>query len=379
MDKRDYYEVLGVEKAAGADDIKRAYRRGALKYHPDNYKGDKAEAEARFKELAEAYEVLSDGVKRQRYDRFGHEGLRGTGIHDFSGMGFADILSMFGLEDFFGGRFGRAGGGDRGFDLETEVELTLENVAKGADQTLEFERMDLCDACSGSGAKPGTTAAKCATCGGYGQVQQQVEGFFGLSVRIITCPKCRGRGSVVSDPCPDCRGSGRHKKKRTLVVHVPPGVHENQVIVARGEGEPSKNGASRGDLHCRIRVRPHPLLERRGDDLICQVPISFSQAALGGKILVPTLDGQKEVQIPPGTQNGDVITMKKGGLPSHRTGRPGDQHVIVLIEVPKKLSARQRELLAAYAQTEEVEVTPHRKSFFDKLKDYFGGPDKGAE
>ncbi|HOD83499.1 MAG: Chaperone protein DnaJ [Planctomycetes bacterium ADurb.Bin126] len=375
--KRDYYEILGVEKSASADELKRAYRRGALKYHPDNQKGDKTEAEAKFKELAEAYEVLSDPVKRQRYDRFGHEGLRGAGMHDFSSMGFADILSMFGLDDFFGGFGGRGGGGmgDRGYDLETEVELSLEEVAKGADQTLEFERMDLCETCSGSGSKPGTTPERCRTCGGHGKVQQQVEGFFGVSVRIIACPKCAGRGTIVSDPCGDCRGSGRRRKKRTLVLHVPAGIHDGQVIVARGEGEPSKSGTSRGDLHCRVHVRPHPLLERRGDDLICQVPISFSQAALGGKIAVPTLNGRQEIDVPSGTQNGDVVTLKKAGLPSRRSGRAGDQHVIVLIEVPKRLTAKQRELLTAYADTENVHVTPGRKSFFDKLKDYFGVKD----
>ncbi|MFA6132943.1 MAG: molecular chaperone DnaJ [Phycisphaerae bacterium] len=376
--KRDYYEVLGLERSAGADEIKRAYRRGALKFHPDNCKGDKSEAESKFKELAEAYEVLSDPGKREQYDRFGHEGLRGAGVHDFSSMGFGDIFSMF--QDILGGGFG--GGGarsamDRGYDLETEVVLTLEQVATGVDQTLEFERMDFCETCSGKGARPGTSPQRCANCGGYGQMQQQMQGFFGMSVRIVPCPKCKGKGTLVSDPCTDCRGSGRKRKKRILSVHVPPGVQEGQVIRVRGEGEPSANGTSRGDMHCYIRLKPHPLLVRQDDDLYCQVPISFSQAALGGRIAVPTLGHQpEEIDIAPGTQHGDVYMLKKRGLPSiGRSGRVGDQHVQVLIEVPKKLTGKQRELLDAYAKTEEAHVTPQRKGFLDKLKDYFA-PDK---
>ena len=369
--QRDYYEVLSVGKSASAEEIKRAYRKLALKFHPDNYKGDKSEGEAKFKELAEAYEVLSDPVKRQRYDRFGHEGLRGAGMHDFSSMGFGDIFSMF--EDIFGGGFG---GGQRrrqqrGFDLETEVELTLEQVATGADQTLDFERMDLCEACAGSGAKPGTKPDKCGTCGGYGQVQQQVQGIFGMSVRIGVCPRCNGKGTVVREACPKCQGSGHGRKKRVLTVHIPPGIRDGQVIPIRGEGEPGPTGTVRGDLHIYIRVKPHPLLIRRGDDLICQVPISFVHAALGGHVEVPTLAGSEEVEIPAGSQNGDIITLKKRGLPAGRSGRLGDQHVQVLLEVPRKLTARQRELLSEYAQTEDINVTPQRKSFLDKLRECF--------
>ncbi|KPK80494.1 MAG: hypothetical protein AMJ81_12030 [Phycisphaerae bacterium SM23_33] len=371
--KRDYYEVLGVARGASPDEIKRAYRKLALKYHPDSYKGDKAEGEAKFKELAEAYEVLSDNVKRQRYDRFGHEGLRGVGVHDYSSMGFGDIFSMF--EDIFGGMgFGgrrRTAAAERGYDLETEVELTLEQVATGVDQTLEFERMDLCDTCAGSGAKPGSSPKRCGTCGGHGQVQQQVESLLGLSVRIVTCPRCQGKGSLVDDPCKDCRGSGRRKKKRVLTVHIPPGVHDGQVVRMRGEGEPGQAGTSRGDLHCYVRVGPHPLLSRHGNDLVCQVPIGFAQAALGARIQVPTLSGMEEIKIPPGTQNADIVTLSRRGLPSPRTGRRGDLHVQLFVEIPKKLTQKQRELLSAYAQTEETNVSPQRKSFFEKLKEYF--------
>ena len=374
-EKRDYYEVLSVSREAGGDEIKRAYRKLALKYHPDNYRGDKAEAETKFKELAEAYEVLSDNVKRQRYDRFGHAGLKGAGVHDFSSMGFGDIFSMFG--DIFGG-MGFAGPQQRsrrGLDLETQIDLTLEQVATGTDQTLEFERMDLCDTCGGSGAKRGTEPTRCGTCGGYGQMQQQVQGFFGMSVRVVPCPDCGGKGSVVTDPCDDCGGGGRVKKKRVLTVHIPPGIHDEQVVRARGEGEPSDDGTSRGDLHCYIHVKPHAMLTRRGDDLICQVPITFAQAALGGTIDVPTLAGAEEIEVPPGSQHGDVITLKKRGLPSARTARPGGQHVQVLIEVPRKLTKAQRRLLEEYAETEDASVLPERKGFLDRLKECFSSDD----
>lgn len=370
--KRDYYEVLGVERTASQDDIKRAYRRGALKYHPDNYKGDKAEGEAKFKELAEAYEVLSDSVKRKRYDQYGHQGMAGAGVHDFTNMGFGDIFSMF--EDIFGGMGGGGGrtrAASRGYDLETQVELTLEQVATGVDQTLEFERMDLCQECNGSGAKKGTEPERCETCGGYGQVQQQVSGFFGMSVRIAACPNCKGKGTLVKDPCPECSGSGRTRKKRVLTVHIPSGIHDGQVVRVRGEGEPGDDGTQRGDLHCYVRVAEHPFLQRSRDDLVCAVPIPYSLAALGGKIEVPTLEGTDEVDVPAGTQNGDTVKMKGRGLPSARSGRKGDQYVQVFIEVPRKVNDKQRKILQELAELEEANVAPQRKSFLDKLKDYF--------
>jgi len=371
--KRDYYEVLGIERSAGPDEIKRAYRKGALKYHPDNYKGDKAEAETKFKELAEAYEVLSTPERRQLYDRYGHEGLRGAGVHDFSNMGFGDIFSMF--EDIFGGMGGfggRQSNADRGYDLETQVELTLEQVATGHDEPIEFDRMDYCDTCGGSGAKPGTTADKCSTCGGYGKVQQQVSGFFGMSIRVTVCPRCKGKGVVVKDACEDCGGSGRRRKRRVLTVRIPPGIRDGQVIRIRNEGEPGVTGG-RGDLHCYVQVRPHPLLGRRGDDLYCQVPVLFTQAALGGVIEVPTLAGPEQMEIPAGTQTGDVLTLKRRGLPNPHSGKPGNQHVQVFVEVPRKLSKRQRELLEELAGTENGQAGGHekRKGFLDKMKEYF--------
>jgi len=371
--KRCYYEVLKAERTVGADDLKRAYRRLALKYHPDNYKGDKAEGEAKFKELAEAYEVLSDPQKRSRYDQFGHDGLRGAGVHDFSSMGFGDIFSMF--QDIFAGSgFGgarTASPSDRGLDLETEVTLTLEEVASGAERTLEFERMDFCKTCSGSGAKPGTTPEKCRTCGGYGQVQQQVSSFFGMSLRVVPCPDCGGKGNIVRQKCSACDGTGRQRTKRMLTVHIPPGIRDGQVVRVRDEGEPGRSGTSKGDLHVYVGIKPHPLLSRRGDDLICQVPIPFTIAALGGKVSVPTITGPEEIDIPAGTQNGQVLTLKKRGLPAVGSGRNGHLHVQVFIEVPKKVSRKQRELLETYATTEQENITPQRKSFLDTLKEYF--------
>ncbi len=367
-EKRCYYEVLNIDRSADGTVIKRAYRKLALKFHPDNYTGDKAEGETKFKELAEAYEVLSDSDKRSRYDQYGHAGLRGAGVHDFSSMGFGDIFSMF--NDIFGGTGGRQAG-QRGLDLETEVELTLEQVSTGMEQTLEFQRMDLCDTCKGTGGKPGSKPDKCSTCGGYGQVQQQVSGIFGMSVRVVTCPECQGRGNIIRDKCSDCKGSGRMHKMRKLNLKVPPGIHDGQVVRVRGEGEPAKTGQGRGDLHVYVKITPHPLLTRRGDDLVCQLPISFPTAALGGKVSVPTLTGPEDIEIPAGAQNGQIITLHKRGLPQVGGGRKGQQHVQVFIEVPKKLSSQQRQLLEDYAKTENDNITPNRKSFLDTLKNYF--------
>ncbi|HDY65988.1 MAG TPA: molecular chaperone DnaJ [Phycisphaerae bacterium] len=375
--KRDYYEILGVDRNASGDAVKRTYRKLALKYHPDNFNGDKTEGEVKFKELAEAYEVLSDPQKRQRYDRFGHEGLRGLGMHDFSSMGFGDIFSMF--EDIFTGmgfRGGMGAKGDHGLDLETEVELSLEQVGEGVDQTLEFERMNFCDVCGGNGAKPGTEPQRCSTCGGYGQVQQQVSGFFGMSVRVMPCPTCRGKGHVIREKCPACDGGGRKREKRVLTVHIPAGIRDGQVVRVRNEGEPGRTGKTRGDLHVYVRITPHPLLSRRGDDLVSQVPVAFATAALGGKVTVPTLTGPEEIDLPGGSQNGRVITLKKRGLPSVRGSRRGNQHVQIYIEVPKKLTKKQRELLELYAETENDNVTPQRKSFMESLKKYFKNREK---
>ncbi len=377
MAKRDYYEVLGIEKKASADDIKRAYRRLAIKYHPDKNPGNK-EAEAKFKECAEAYEVLSDATKRQQYDQYGHDGLRGAGMHDFSRMNVEDIFSMFGFDDIFGGMFGgsgggrrhgaRAGGPSRGYDLETGVELTLHEIAHGTEKTIEFTRQDSCDECKGSGAAKGSSPSRCPVCNGTGQVAKG-GGFFQM---VSTCPQCRGVGKVVTDPCRKCKGTGRVPRKRTVTIKIPPGVHEGQGIRVGGEGEPGRSGGPNGDLYCYVRVKQHEFLERDGNNLIAVVPISFTQATLGATIDVPSLDGTQQLKIPKGTQYGRIFRIRSRGLPDVRSGRSGDQLVQVTIETPTNLNDRQEELLREFAQTENTNVSPKSQGFFDKLKQHFG-------
>jgi molecular chaperone DnaJ len=372
--KRDYYEVLGVTKNAGGEDIKKAYRKLAMKYHPDRNPGD-AEAELKFKECAEAFEVLSDDAKRARYDQYGHQGVQGT--HDYSHMDTSDIFSMF--EEIFGGMgFGGMGGGgrqrqrggpQRGYDLETHVELTMAEVASGAEKTIEFEKNELCDTCSGTGAKPGTTPVVCQTCGGQGRVAQQ--GFGGMFRMVTNCPTCRGKGTTIRDKCPACIGNGRVQKAKKVTVKIPPGVQEGQAVRIAGEGEAGDAGGPPGDLHCYIVVKPHPVFTRHNSDLVCQVPISFTVAALGGTIEVPTLKGPGTLDVPAGTQHGDVFKMKGKGLPELRTSKVGDEVVQVLVEVPRKLTEKQKELLRQFATTEDDKALPQRKSFLDKIKGMF--------
>lgn len=374
MAKRDYYEVLGVSRDASEEDIKRAYRRRAIKYHPDKNPDDK-EAEAKFKECAEAYEVLSDHEKRRSYDQFGHEGLRGAGMHDFSRMNVQDIGSMFADIFGFGDLFGMGGrrraartGPRRGYDLETAVELTLNNIAKGAEKTIEFTRQDICGECTGSGSAKGASPGRCPGCGGSGQITRG-GGFFQM---VSTCPQCGGSGQIITNPCKKCRGTGRVPQKRVVNIKVPPGVHEGQGIRVAGEGEPGRNGGPRGDLYCYVRIKPHEFLERDGNNLIAVVPVSFTQAALGTTIDVPSLNGTKRLKIPPGSQYGSVFRIKGQGLPGIRTGRAGDQLVQITIETPVKLNAKQEELLREFAKTENKTISPKSKTFFEKLKKYFG-------
>jgi len=380
MAKRDYYQVLGVSRDASPDDIKRAYRRMAMKFHPDK-NPDNKEAEDKFKECAEAYEVLSDSEKRQRYDQYGHEGLRGMGMHDYSHMRWQDIGSIFedilggfgggGFGDMFGvggGRRGRRAGPARGYDLETSVDLTLNDVSKGVEKTIEFTRQDICGECTGSGSAKGAAPGKCKMCGGSGQVAKG-GGFFQM---ISTCPQCRGSGQIITNPCKKCRGTGHVPKKRTVSVKIPRGVHEGQGIRITGEGEPGRNGGPRGDLYCYVRIKPHVFLERDGNNLISVVPISFTQASLGTTIDVPSLDGTRGLKIPAGTQYGSVFRIKGQGLPDMRTGRTGDELVQIMVETPAKLNARQKELLREFAETENKTVSPKTQGFFEKLKKYLG-------
>ncbi|MBL7153937.1 MAG: molecular chaperone DnaJ [Phycisphaerae bacterium] len=378
MAKRDYYKVLGVEKGASVDDIKRSYRRLAMKYHPDKNPDDK-EAEAKFKECAEAYEVLSDTEKRQRYDQFGHDGLRGMGMRDYTHMRWQDIGSMFedifggfgGLGDIFGGggqRRGRRTGPTRGYDLETSVDLTLNDVASGAEKTIEFTRQDLCPECGGSGCAKGKKPSRCATCGGTGQVARG-GGFFQM---VSTCQQCRGSGQVITNPCKKCRGTGRVPKKRSVSVKIPAGVHEGQGVRISGEGEPGRGGGPRGDLYCYVRIKRHEFLERDGNNLIAVVPISFTQAALGATIDVPSLNGTEKLKVPAGTQYASIFRIKGKGLPSLRSGRRGDQLVQIVVETPRRLNDKQEALLREFAKTENKRVSPKAKTFFEKLKKQFG-------
>lgn len=372
--KRDYYEVLGVQRNAGPDEIKRAYRQAAMQYHPDRNK--QSDAETKFKQASEAYEVLSDPEKRNRYDVYGHAGLNGAAVHDFQGMGVDDIFSIF--SDIFGGAFGGGGGrsrarGDHGIDVQTIVEIELHEVATGVEKTLRLERMDFCDACAGKGAQPGTDVHTCRDCGGYGQVERQTSMGFIVTRSVINCPACGGRGAVVTNPCKRCGGSGRRRKECVIGVKIPAGIHEGQRIRLRGEGEPGPTGAVRGDLHCVVRVSKHPFLERDGDHLICQLPISFTQAALGAQVEVPTLSGKTPLRIPPGTQHGAIFHLPGKGLPNLRSGHSGEEVVQVLIEVPNKLTSDQQDLLRKFASTEDRQVLPETKGFFERVKEYFTG------
>jgi molecular chaperone DnaJ len=370
--KRDYYEVLGIERTASDGEIARAYRKLAIKYHPDSNSGDE-EATLRFKEVAEAYEVLSDTGKRSRYDQFGHAGVGSPA----GGGGFADaedIMDAFGdifggsvFGDIFGGGRRRNRGSRRGADLKCEVVLDLEEAARGIEKEIEFDRHFVCETCSGSGSRPGTQDESCRRCGGRGQVVQSA----GILRVQTTCPSCGGRGRVISTPCLSCQGRGLAPRRVKLKVKIPPGVDDGTRVRIPGEGEPSREGGVPGDCYCFIRVREHPLFKRDGCDLFVQLPITFTQAALGAKIEIPTLDGPDELTVPAGTQSGELFRLARHGIRDPRHGRMGDLIVQIFVEVPKKLTPRQVELLRELADEEHVHVSPHRKSFLEKLRDYF--------
>lgn len=365
--KRDYYEVLGVAREATVDEVKVAYRSMAKKFHPDRNPGD-ADAERKFREAAEAFEVLGDADKRKRYDRYGHPGVEGAGgVHDFRSP--EDIFSHFSdvFGDLFGGGNGRRRGPRAGQDLIVRLDITLEEAARGARRTIEVDRHELCETCKGSGAKPGTIATTCDYCGGRGQVVQ-ARGFFQMAT---TCPACGGAGSRVTDPCSTCRGGTREVRRASLPIDIPPGVDTGTILQVRGQGEAGDPGAPRGNLRVQIRVRPHTLFERQGVNLICQVPISFAQAALGAEVDVPTLDGPTTLTIDRGTQTGEVFKLRGRGMPQLEGRGRGDQLVVVVIETPKRLSPRQEELIRELAELEHHDVSPKRKSFFEKIRDYF--------
>ncbi len=379
--ERCYYEVLGVARTASGDEIKAAYRRLALKHHPDHNPGD-PEAEKRFKECARAYEVLADQQRRARYDQFGHAGLRETPGHDFGSMNIDDIFSMFG--DIFGGgvpgggRRGGRRGPARGYDLETTVEITLEEVLSGCTREVKFTRLDVCKECTGSGVEPGHEPVVCTDCGGKGQVAQV--GFGGMFRMVTACPRCRGKGRIVTERCKACRGEGRVGVSRTLEVKVPAGIREGQVIRVTGEGEPPPPEASptgegiRGDLHVVVQVKEHDRFERDGEDLIVVERIAFAQAALGATLTVEGIDGDVTVDIPAGSQHSDIHRVGGKGLPSLRGGGRGDLVVILQLVVPRRLTASQRELLLDFAKTEEIPVhEKESRGVWGKIKETFGG------
>lgn len=375
MAKRDYYEVLGAERDDTEGDLKKSFRRLAMKYHPDRNPDDAA-AEHKFKEAKEAYEVLSDAGKRAAYDQFGHAGVdaaAGRGGAGFgTGAGFSDIFGdVFG--DIFGGGRRSRTSVFRGADLRYELRLDLEQAVLGESINISFPTLATCDTCHGSGAKPGTSSKECGTCGGAGQVRMQ-QGFFSVQQ---TCPTCKGAGTVIADPCDNCRGNGRLQQNKTLAVKVPAGVDNGDRIRLTGEGEAGQNGGPSGDLYVEIRVNSHPIFERDGADLRCEVPINFSVAALGGNVQVPTLQGEVSLKVPAETQSGRVFRLRGKGVRPVRGGMQGDLYCLVEVETPVKMTAEQKKLLRSFSDAIEAGGERHRprnhswhasvRAFFDKI------------
>ena len=378
-DKRDYYEVLGVQKSATAEEIKKAYRKMAMKYHPDR-NPDSKEAEEKFKEVGEAYEVLSDEGKRQRYDQFGFAGVdpnygAGAGGAGFGGgfSGFGDFGDIF--SDLFGGGFGGRSSAQqhnaprRGENIMSRLELTFEEAAFGCEKEVSVQRIETCDRCKGSGSADGVIET-CSNCRGTGQVRT-VQNFMGMSMQsTAACPQCSGRGKIVKNPCNTCKGKGKVRRNQKIRVKVPAGVDEGQSVRVRGEGCSGSNGGPSGDVLVEIYIRRHPIFTRRGMDVLCEVPISFGQAALGAEIQVPTLDGKVPYEIPEGTQTGTVFTLPGKGIPEvGNSRRRGSQRFTVVVETPTRLTKEQKELLRQLDGS--IEETPKRKKFFDSIKDLF--------
>ena len=378
-DKRDYYEVLGLQKGASDDEIKKAYRKKAKQYHPD-LNPDNAEAETKFKEVNEAYEVLSDSQKKARYDQYGHAGVDpnfgagGGGAYGGYGGGmdfdFGDIFSSF---------FGGAAGGQRsnpnaprrGGDVAATVVLSFEESAKGCKKQVDVTLVEGCPDCGGSGAKKGTSPKTCPQCGGSGQVRRQQRTPFGVMQTQAACDRCRGTGRIIETPCGTCNGSGRVTARRTVGVNIPAGIDDGQTIIIRGKGNAGQNGGPAGDLQVRVSVRPHPLFERRGNDIMCDLPLTFVQATLGAEVQVPTLDGKEPFTIKEGTQPGDKLRLKGKGFPDVHGRRAGDLIFRVTIEVPKNLTHEQKDLLRKFDGLTSDKNYQKRKNFFDKLKDMF--------
>ncbi len=372
MSKRDYYDILGVNRDASEDDLKKAYRKLAMKYHPDR-NPDNPKAEEHFKEAKEAYETLSDSQKRAAYDQYGHSAFEAGGMgggNPFgagAGAGGFDFGDIFG--DIFGGGRGRSQA-HRGADLRYNLEVTLEEAARGTQKQIRIPTMAECDTCHGSGAKPGTSASTCSTCGGHGQVRMQ-QGFFSIQQ---TCPRCHGSGKQISSPCTTCHGSGRVKQHKTLEIKIPAGIDTGMRLRHSGHGEAGSNGAPSGDLYVEIHIKPHAVFQRDGDDLHCEMPISFATAALGGEIEIPTLDGKAGIKIPPETQSGKIFRLRGKGIKGMRTGTYGDLNCHVVVETPSNLTERQKELLREFehiSQQDSERHSPRHKSWMSKVKEFF--------
>ena len=372
-DKRDYYEVLGVNKSSSEAEIKKAYRKEAKKYHPDLNPGNK-EAEAKFKEVNEAYSVLSDPEKKSRYDQFGHAGVDpnfGAGGGGFNGAGF-DFGDIFG--DFFGGGFGGFGGGSRrngprkGADLRQIVNISFEEAAFGTKKKLNINVQEKCTKCNGSGAKPGTSPVTCGRCGGSGQIQIQQRTMLGYMTNVTTCPECGGRGKKITDPCSDCRGTGKVRENKTIEVDIPAGIDDGQTMQLSGKGEAGERGGPNGDLLLTVRVKRHDIFRREGNDVYITMPISVVQAILGAKLKVPTIDGPVEYDIPEGTQPGTRFRLRGKGIPFLRGRGRGDQYVIIDVEIPKNLSDKQKDVLREF---DDEKLYKKKKTFMDKVKDLF--------
>jgi molecular chaperone DnaJ len=379
MAKRDFYEVLGVNRDASEDDIKKAYRKLAMKHHPDRNQGEDAKvSEEKFKEVKEAYEILSDASKRAAYDRFGHAGVDpSAGGGPGGAQGFGGFADAFGdiFEGIFGGQggAGRGRGGSnvyRGSDLRYNLEITLEQAARGYETKIRIPAIETCETCHGSGAKAGTSPKTCGTCGGNGQVRIQ-QGFFSIQQ---TCQKCHGSGKTISDPCKTCDGVGRVKRQKTLSIKIPSGVDEGDRIRLSGEGEPGVNGGPPGDLYVQMTIKAHTVFQREGDDLHCEMPVSFATAALGGSVEIPTLDGAAEIKVPGETQSGRTFRLRGKGIKGVRSTHPGDLYCHVVIETPVNLTSRQKELLREFDEINRKDSgthNPREKSFMDKMKDFF--------
>lgn len=374
MAKKDFYELLGLEKGASEDEIKKAFRKQALKYHPDRNPGDK-EAEEKFKELNEAYQVLSDPQKKAQYDQYGTTDFNGGGFEggfDFSGFGgFGDIFDSFFGGGFSGGGGRRRNGPEKGSDLEYTLSLTFEEAVFGCEKQINITRNESCEKCSGTGANHGSHPKTCDKCGGTGQVRVQRNTPLGNFVSMSTCDKCSGKGTIITDPCTECKGKGKVRKQRKIKINVPAGVDTGNIMPMRGQGEHGNNGGPAGDLYVNIRVASHPTFKRKGFDIYIDTHISFAKATLGTELKVPTVDGDVKYEVPEGTQPGTVFRLKGKGVPRVNSHGRGDQYVNVVVDIPKNLNQKQKEALLAYmeASGEMPEGEGSKKSFIDKIKD----------